>query len=110
MQPGEKREPRPGTRPLFSYGPPVGRKMLITAPRMRCNAGSPSLPTEESIKVLFAVNSLPGRAKLRVFNAPAEKSELSRGTARGSLYGWLVICRESNLPGQPRPNKLLAEL
>jgi hypothetical protein len=49
------------------------------------------MPTDRTINAAWAVNSLPGRAKLATSSPPDVKSGASNGTAAGSPYGLLVI-------------------
>jgi hypothetical protein len=63
----------------------------MTAESTRANAAGVSAPTERTINPAWAVNSLPGRAKLATSNPPDAKSGASSGTAAGSPYGLLVI-------------------
>src|SRR5947209_2538100 len=55
-------------------------------------------PTKSTIKQAWAVNSLPGRAKLATNSPPDAKSGASSGTAAGSPYGLLVIWQQTQSP------------
>jgi hypothetical protein len=66
-----------------------GWSTATTADRTRANAAGVRTPTERTISPVWAVNSLPGRAKLATRSPPDAKSEASSGTAAGSPYGLL---------------------
>jgi hypothetical protein len=68
-----------------------GWNTATTADKTRANAGAVRTPTERTINPAWAVNSLPGRAKLATRSPPDAKSGTSNGTAAGSPYGLLVI-------------------